>query len=84
MRILTVWVKVSSVMNSILLDCEALANMFNKKGLDGQIGEIVNKIEMAGNIFVTGIGKSGIVAQRMAASLNSMRRLDFMRLNIIE
>ena len=65
-------VKVSSVMNSILLDCEALTKMFNKPGLDAQIELLVKSIHSADRLFVTGIGKSGIMAQRMAASLSSI------------
>ena len=65
-------VKLSSVMTSILMDCEALTKMFNKQGLDEQVTNLVEKIANTGKIFVTGVGKSGIMAQRMAASLSSI------------
>lgn len=62
----------NSTMNSISTDCKALTALLDRKGLSVQIEGMVDEMERAQRVFVTGMGKSGIVAQRMAASLSSI------------
>eukprot|EP01084_Bolivina_argentea_P058553 106920_1 len=64
--------KLSPAMSSILTDCESLTELFNLDGFDIQIEGLVTEIERCKKIFVTGVGKSAIMAERMAASLSSI------------